>query len=294
MDSARWYPQSEYGYINAAEDTTHTHNEDTVQRMSGELHMLPRPRDNTERNEYVHAFWGVYMQDMGAALVTSLPSSVADSEITTPWPVPLDEVISLNRPSGQTIVSFYSGLAGSANMSQDRHSQTIRIKSMCLLGRAARLSTAFDLAKYPELSLWAKHDACDKAIAEASRSFPTGLEHIGPEVSLLLASRATLLAAQIQLHACLAPTRPRSREKCLAAAAESMELIDKLRYIMVPKGVLLLLGLDWAVVKNFYLAEQSRLLTEGNYFAAEDIGKKLQEIGSEMESVPAKYPALIS
>ncbi|CAE6441383.1 unnamed protein product [Rhizoctonia solani] len=293
MDSARWHPQSEYGYIGAAEDPAHARDEDTAQRMSGELHMLPRPHDNTERNEYIHAFWGVYMQDMSAALVTSLPSSVADSEITTPWPVPLDEVIPLDRQSGHTIVSFYSGLAGSANMSQDRHAQTLRIKSMCLLGRAARLCAAFDLARYPELSLWAKHDACDKAIAEASRSFPTGLEHVGPEASLVLASRATLLAAQIQLHACLAATRPRSREKCLAAAAESMELIDKLRYIMVPKGVLLLLGLDWTVVKSFYLAEQSRLLTEGNYFAAEDIGKKLQEIGSEMESVPAKYPALI-
>ncbi|CAE6444046.1 unnamed protein product [Rhizoctonia solani] len=262
--------------------------------MSGALHMLPRPRDNTERNEYIHAFWGVYMLDMGAALVTSLPSSVADSEITTPWPVPLDEVIPLDRPSGQTIVSFYSGLVGSANMSQDRHTQTIRIKSMCLLGRAARLSTAFHLARHPELSLWAKHDACDKAIAEASRSFPTGLEHERPEVSLLLASRATLLAAQIQLHACLAATRPRSREKCLAAAAESMELIDKLRYIMVPKGVMLLLGVNWTIVKNFYLVEQSRLLVEGNYFAAEDIGQKLREIDSEMESVPTKYPALIT
>ncbi|KAG8764227.1 hypothetical protein FRC11_011243 [Ceratobasidium sp. 423] len=106
-------------------------------------------------------------------------------------------------------------------------------------------------------------------------------------------SRATLLAAQIQLHACLAATRPRSREKCIAAAAESMALIDKLRYIIVPKGILLLLGLDWTVVKYFYRAEQSRLLAEGNYFAAEDIGKKLQEIGTEMESVPAKYPALM-
>ena len=59
MDSARWHPQSEYGYIDAAEGTTRTRNEDMVQRLSGELHMLPRPRDNTERNEYIHAFWGV-------------------------------------------------------------------------------------------------------------------------------------------------------------------------------------------------------------------------------------------
>ncbi|KAH7340148.1 hypothetical protein B0J17DRAFT_650102 [Rhizoctonia solani] len=294
MDSARWHPQSEYGYIDTVEDTTHACNEDTTRTINEELHMLPRPRDNTERNEYIHTFWGVYMQDMGAALVTNLPSSVADSEVTTPWPVPLDEVIPLDRQSGHTIVSFYSGLAGSANISQDRHTQTIRIKSMCLLSRAARLSAAFELARHPELSLWAKHDACDKAIAEASRSFPTGLEHIGPEASLLLASRATLLAAQIQLHACLAATRPRSREKCLAAAAESMELIDKLRYIMVPKGILLLLGLDWAVVKGFYLAEQSRLLADRNYFAAEDIEKKLQEIGSEIESVPTKYPAFMA
>ncbi|CAE6527920.1 unnamed protein product [Rhizoctonia solani] len=294
MDSARWHPQSEYGYIDTVEDTTHTYNGDTTQKISGEIHMLPRPRDNIERNEYIHAFWGVYMLDMSAALVTNLPSSVADSEITTPWPVPLDEVIPLGRQSDHTIVSFYSGVVGSANMSQDRHTQTVRVKSMCLLSRATRLSAAFESVRHPELSLWAKHDACDKAIAEASRSFPTGLEHIGPEASLLLASRATLLAAQIQLHACLAATRPISREKCITAAAESMELIDKLRYIMVPKGILLLLGLDWTVVKGFYLAEQSRLLADRNYFAAEDIEKKLQEIGSEMESVPAKFPAFMT
>ncbi|CAE6385507.1 unnamed protein product [Rhizoctonia solani] len=294
MDSARWYPQPEHGHIDNAQDMTQAHSEDTTQRMNSELHMLPQPRDNIERNEYIHAFWGVYMLDMGAALVTGLPSSVADSEITTPWPVPLEDIIPLDRHCGQTVVSFYSGLAGTANMSQDRHTQTIRIKSMCLLGRAARLSAAFDLARYPELSLWARHDACDEAIAEASRSFPAGLEHVGPEGSLLLASRATLSAAQIQLHACLAATRPRSREKCLAAAAESMELIDKLRYIMVPKGILLLLGLDWTIVRNFYRVEQTRVLAEGNYLAAEDIGKKLQEIGSEMESVPTKYPAILS
>ncbi|CAE6434361.1 unnamed protein product [Rhizoctonia solani] len=226
------------------------------------------------------------------ALVTGLPSSVADSEITTPWPVHLDQAIPLDRQPGRTIVSFYGGLAGAANMSQDRHSQTIRIKSMCLLGRAARLSTAFESVRYPELSLWDKHDACDKAITEASRSFPVGLEHIGPEGSLILASRATLLAAQILLHACLASTRPESREKCLAAAAESMALIIRLRYVVVPKGVLLLLGLDWTVVKSFYRAEQSRLFKEGNYLAADAIGKNVEEIESEMDSVPTKYPGL--
>ncbi|CAE6345324.1 hypothetical protein BN14_04417 [Rhizoctonia solani AG-1 IB] len=254
--------------------------------------MIPRPRDIIERNEYIHAFWGVYMLDMGAGLVTGLPSSVADSEVTTPWPVHLDQVIPLNHQPGQTVVSFYGGLAGTANMSQDRHSQTIRIKSMCLLARAAKLSAAFESVRYPELSLWAKHDACDKAIAEASRSFPVGLEHIAPEGSLIVASRATLLAARIQLHACLAAIRPESREKCIAAAAESMALIDRLRYIGVPRGILLLLGLDWTIVKSFYVAEQSRLFKEGNYLAADDIGNNLAEIRSEMDSVPVKYPAL--
>ncbi|CAE6350764.1 unnamed protein product [Rhizoctonia solani] len=299
IDSERWCPQPEHGSIDATRDPVQSRGEDMVPGINGELHMLPRPRDNIERNEYIHAFWGVYMQDIGglprtttAALVTGLPSSVADSEITTPWPVHLDQVIPLNHQPGQTIASFYCGLAGTANMSQDRHSQTIRIKSMCLLGRAVRLSIAFESVRYPELGLWAKHDACDKAITEASRSFPAGLEHIGPEGSLILASRATLLAAQIRLHACLAATRPESREKCLAAAAESMALILRLRYVMIPTGILLLLGLDWTVVKSFYVAEQSRLLKEGNYLAAEAIGKNVEEIGSELESVPAKYPGI--
>ncbi|KAJ1310524.1 hypothetical protein OPQ81_007254 [Rhizoctonia solani] len=290
MDSSRWHPQAEYGHINAIDGLAHARNEDTTRGVS-ELQMIPRPRDNTERNEYIHVFWVVYMYDLGTSLATNLPNSVADSEITTPWPVHLDEVIPLDCQFRQTVVSFYNGLIGSADMSQDKHSQTIRIKSMCLLGRAARLSTALESTRYPELRLWAQHDACDRAIAEASRSFPTALENIGPEASLILASRATILAAQIQLHNCLAATRPVSREKCLAAAAESMELIDKLRYITVPKGILLLLGVGWAIVKLFYLAEHTRLQTEGRYLAAQDIEKKLQEIGSEIESVPAKYPA---
>ncbi|KAF8758555.1 GAL4-like Zn(II)2Cys6 (or C6 zinc) binuclear cluster DNA-binding domain [Rhizoctonia solani] len=300
IHSERWCPQPEHGSIDATRDPVQSRGEDMVPGINGELHMLPRPRDNIERNEYIHAFWGVYMQDIGglprtttAALVTGLPSSVADSEITTPWPVHLDQVIPLNHQPGQTIASFYCGLAGTANMSQDRHSQTIRIKKHVSFRRGqygCRL--AFESVRYPELGLWAKHDACDKAITEASRSFPAGLEHIGPEGSLILASRATLLAAQIRLHACLAATRPESREKCLAAAAESMALILRLRYVMIPTGVLLLLGLDWTVVKSFYVAEQSRLLKEGNYLAAEAIGKNVEEIGSELESVPAKYPGL--
>ncbi|ELU43788.1 hypothetical protein AG1IA_02182 [Rhizoctonia solani AG-1 IA] len=281
IDSERWCPQPEHGSIDATGDPVQSRGEDMVPGINGELHMLPRPRDNIERNEYIHAFWGGVRlpRTTTAALVTGLPSSVADSEITTPWPVHLDQVIPLIHQPGQTIASFYCGLAGTANMSQDRHSQTIRIKSMCLLGRAARLSIAFESVRYPELGLWAKHDACDKAITEASRSFPAGLEHIGPEGSLILASaiyqsRATLLAAQIKLHACLAATRPESREKCLAAAAESMALILRLRYVMIPT------------------AEQSRLLKEGNYLAAEAIGKNVEEIGSELESVPTKYPGI--
>ncbi|KAB5595218.1 Fungal specific transcription factor domain containing protein [Ceratobasidium theobromae] len=312
--STRWQPQSEFGRIDTVEDEIPTTSRN-VPRLFGGRDMIPRPRDNIEKNEYIHAFWTVYMQDMGGksrifhvaehaviglagALVTGLPSSVADSEITTPWPVPVNEVIPLDRQSEQpTLVALYSGIPGCADLSHDRHTQALRIKSMCLLSRAAKLANALESARFPDSALWFKHSACEKAIIEASQTFPTELERLGFEGSVTLAARATLFAAQIQLHAFLANRNLESRKKCLAAANDSMKLLRKLRYMTVPEGLLLLFGsihsqLDWVIVKDFFSAERTRLLEEGNIIAAESMANNVQEITAEMNSVPAKYTTI--
>ncbi|KAG8746127.1 hypothetical protein FRC10_005993 [Ceratobasidium sp. 414] len=255
--------------------------------------LIPRPRDTVERNEYIHAFWQVYMEDLGGGLVTGLPISVADSEITTPWPAPLTDDTFTLQSDYQTIIPLYSGAPGTADMSQDRHSQALRIKSMCLLARAARLSSVLESTRYPDSTLRFKHEACEKAIAECMRTLPPEMEQLGFEGTVaLLVARATLLAATIQLHASLSATLATSREKALAAANESVELLRRLRYVQVPGGILLLFGLDWAVVKDFYVAERMRLLAEGNPTMAETVGGYIEEITAEMTTVPARFSTI--
>ncbi|KAG9073643.1 hypothetical protein FS749_014840 [Ceratobasidium sp. UAMH 11750] len=119
------------------------------------------------------------------------------------------------------------------------------------------------------------------------------MEQLGLEGTVaLLVARATLLAAQIQLHASLSTTLATSREKALAAANESVEVLRRLRYVQVPTGILLLFGLDWTVVKEFYIAERMRLLAEGNATMAETVGGYIQEITAEMVMLPVRFSTI--
>ncbi|KAG9100001.1 hypothetical protein FRC06_004640 [Ceratobasidium sp. 370] len=292
MSAIRWRPQSEYGHIDIV-DGGFPGGQNAILRDTDGPSLIPRPRDTIERNEYIHAFWQVYMQDLGGGLVTALPISVADSEITTSWPTPLTDDTFTIQSDYQTIIPLYSGTPGTADMSRDRHSQTLRIKTMCLLARAARLSSVMESTRYPDSTLRFKHEACEKAIAECMRTLPPEIEQLGFEgMVALLVARATLLAATIQLHASLSTTLATSREKALAAANESVEVLRRLRYVQVPGGILLLFGLDWAVVKGFYVTERMRLLAEGNSTMAETVDGYIQEITVEMSTVPARFSTI--
>ncbi|KAG9124829.1 hypothetical protein FRC07_010087 [Ceratobasidium sp. 392] len=298
MSSIRWRPQSEYGHIDIVDAGGGGFpGQSAILRNMDGPSLIARPRDEIERNEYIHAFWQVYMQDLGGGLVTGLPISVADSEITTSWPTPLDDDTSSVHSDYQTIIPLYSGAPGTADMSRDRHSQALRIKSMCLLARAARLSSAMESTRYPDSALRFKHEACELAIAESTRTLPPEVEKQGTEGTIaLLVARATLLAATVQLHAFLSSSLPTSRQKALTAARESIDVLRRLRYVQVPgTGVPLLFGLfqlDWAIVRDFYISERIRLLTEGNPTVAETVDGYIREIDAEMTSVPARFLSL--
>ncbi|QRW00834.1 Fungal Zn(2)-Cys(6) binuclear cluster domain [Ceratobasidium sp. AG-Ba] len=294
MSTARWKPQSDYGYIDTIDAGGGYQN--TMLRDLDGPSLIPRPRDIIERNEYVHAFWQVYMNDLGGGLVTGLPISVADSEITTSWPGRLNDDTLLIQPGYQTILQFYSGLPGTADVSQDRHSQALRIKTMCLLGRAARLSLAKEAARYPDPNLDSKHASCERAIAECMRTLPQDLEGYEGSVAFMVA-RATLLAAMIQLHAPLAMDHPVSRKKALTAANESVQVLRTLRqnYYPVPGGILLLFGLfqlDWAVVREFFVNEHVRLTVEGDQASADVIEGYIHEIEAEMMKLPTRFSSI--
>ncbi|QRW15339.1 Fungal specific transcription factor domain [Ceratobasidium sp. AG-Ba] len=294
MSAARWKPQSDYGYIDTVDAGGGYQN--TMLRDLDGPSLIPRPRDIIERNEYVHAFWQVYMNDLGGGLVTGLPISVADSEITTSWPGRLTDDTFLAQSGRQTVLQFYSGLPSTADVSQDRHSQALRIKTMCLLGRAARLSLAKEAARYPDPNLDSKHASCERAIAECMRTLPQDLEQVlGYEGSVaLMVARATLLAAMIQLHAPLAMDHPVSRKKALKAANESVQVLRTLRqnYYPVPGGILLLFGLDWAVVREFFVNEHVRLTVEGDQASADVIEGYIHEIEAEMMKLPTRFSSI--
>lgn len=291
MSSTRWWPQAENSDPFGEGSTS----QNSALRVAEGPNLIPRPRTSAERNEYIHAFWTVYMQDLGGGLVTGLPTSVADSEITTPWPVPLTDDLQLGPHSEYpTIVAIYSGLSGTADMSHEHHTQALRVKTMCILARATRLSSALVSTRFPDPSLWFKHEACEKAIAECSRTLPRDLQQLGIEGAVAsLVARATLLAATVQLHSSLAATRPNSRDKCVAAANESMEVLRSLRFTHITGGQLLLFGLDWAVITEFYASERLRLLSEGKPAFADSIDRNIQEITSEMSNVPPRLSGVI-
>ncbi|KAG8715639.1 hypothetical protein FRC09_016457 [Ceratobasidium sp. 395] len=289
MSSIRWRPQSEYGHIDLVDGGGGVPGlQNALLRNTDGPSLIPRPRDTIERNEYIHAFWQPILQ------------------------------------SGyQTIISFYSGSPGAADMSRDRHSQALRIKTMCLLARAARLSSALEsgklelkpdlvivderiyviIARYPDPALRFKHEVCEQAIVECMRTLPSEVEKTGPEWTIALLvlrlldakARATLLAATVQLHASLSNSFVSSREKACVAARESIEVLRRLQYVQVPGGMCLLFGLfqlDWAVVRNFYIAERMRLHAEGDPTGPETVSGHIRELTTEMTRVPARFSSI--
>lgn len=119
-------------------------------------------------------------------------------------------------------------------------------------------------ARHPDDGLLFKHEACERAILECTRTLPTELEQLmGTEgkIALLVVrcrhicfvcltllkdsqARATLLAALIQLHSSLSATRQDSRNKCMAAATDLIEMLRVLRYMQVPATILILFGVN--------------------------------------------------
>jgi len=179
-------------------------------------------------------------------------------------------------------------------MSQERHSQALRVKTMCILARATRLASALISTRFPDPSLWFKHEACERAIAESSRTLPVEMQQLGVEGAVaLLVARATLLAATVQLHSPLAATHPDSRRKCFDSANASMEVLRALRFTHVTGGQLLLFGLDWAVVADFYAAERTRLISEEKLATASTVDKNIQEITSQMNTIPPRFSSAI-
>ncbi|WVQ98216.1 hypothetical protein IAU59_005338 [Kwoniella sp. CBS 9459] len=108
--------------------------------LRNRIHLLPPPEDSIELAERVHAFWCVYAIERCGALATGFPSSLGDTDISTPFGRPLDEIASqsVTIQDDVTIRDLYKG---QAHAHPEGDSPYIRwIKAVTILERSSKLA----------------------------------------------------------------------------------------------------------------------------------------------------------
>ncbi|WVF69634.1 hypothetical protein IAT40_004413 [Kwoniella sp. CBS 6097] len=118
--------------------------------LRNRVHLLPPPEDSIELAERVHAFWCVYAIERCGALATGFPSSLGDTDISTPFGRPLDEIASqsVTIQDDVTIRDLYKG---QAYAHPEGDSPYIRwVKAVTILERSSKLAflTPADDAEY--------------------------------------------------------------------------------------------------------------------------------------------------
>ncbi|OCF30778.1 hypothetical protein I316_07585 [Kwoniella heveanensis BCC8398] len=140
--------------------------------LRNRVHLLPPPEDSIELAERVHAFWCVYAIERCGALATGFPSSLGDTDISTPFGRPLDEIASqsVTIQDDVTIRDLYKG---QAYAHPEGDSPYIRwVKAVTILERSSKLAflTPVDGAEYTKS--WAAYASSISQSSNGQRQNP--------------------------------------------------------------------------------------------------------------------------
>ncbi|KDQ18711.1 hypothetical protein BOTBODRAFT_171495 [Botryobasidium botryosum FD-172 SS1] len=224
--------------------------------MDAHTWLLPPPRDTIELGERINIFWCAFVVDRAVCIGGRLPFSIRDEEISTVWPMPIEQFV--------TVYALDMYLEEDPFSNWQENPDGMRLKGLALLSRAS--SSLDGLESDDERN--DAFDMVDRAITKYAGSLPP--------VPPLAANRGArdetvhnpfdsstafiytvAYAATIALHRARADTHPGSRLACLLAAGKAVEVIRWLDGVEL-NSYHAFMGIMWSDLARYLAYEHER------------------------------------
>lgn len=245
---------------------------------------LPPPATALEEGERIHAFWTVLILNNYWVAAHGSPSAIPyyGTPIDTPWPLELDEYVSLQlfQPvlgagSGGTIAQFMAGLNVDGFSALALHA-----KAAILLERSITFS-----ARYPNHAGAETFEALDVVLEQFILSVPLGIGCIGPGLSApqrsFIITQTLTHTAIIRLHAHRIHTSDVSRAKYLAAARAVVHIMNDANFAQW-EHLDPIMGILWKTTCEVFVEELSSMQSYG---AVGLLTQQHQEISACFETI---------
>ncbi|KDQ16049.1 hypothetical protein BOTBODRAFT_31130 [Botryobasidium botryosum FD-172 SS1] len=220
--------------------------------------LLNPPKDDIELGDRIHTFWFLLIADRGGSLWCGLPQSLADEEIETAWPRPVEDYEKGNIWGGE-----YSSLCEFLGDSEDAasgSSDTVfcqRMKGIVLMERATRLVNQAKQEDPMDGELAKKFLALRRTTTQFLNSLPSSPARFEPQDLW----HACLLACSSAHGASLLidTTYIDDSDACHKRRMSSAGAVVSIVHLLSEANLLRFPGLGWINAFDVLIAERKRI-----------------------------------